>query len=87
MEWSDAYYTQATDDNPEMENPGSPGADEFDSITPCGGSSAGVAVTMPAGIASGTYSLAILASNPGNWRRKRVQQCPYDCDLQQRDRS
>jgi hypothetical protein len=50
-----------------MENPGSPVGNEFDSITPCGGSSAGATVTMPAGIASGAYSLAILASDPGTW--------------------
>ncbi len=89
VQWNgpDAYYTQATDDNPGMENPGSPVGSEFDSITPCGGSSAGGTVTMPAGIASGTYSLAILASNPGNLAgRQRAQQCPDDRHLQQRDR-
>ena len=69
VQWDgpNAYYTQATDDNPGTENPGSPVGNEFDSIAPCGGSSAGATVTMPAGIASGTYSLGILASNPGNW--------------------
>ncbi|HUY59068.1 MAG TPA: hypothetical protein VMV16_05115, partial [Solirubrobacteraceae bacterium] len=71
VQWNgpDAYYTQATDDNPGTENPGSSVGNEFDSITPCGGSSASSTVPMPAGIASGTYSLAILASNPGNWER------------------
>jgi hypothetical protein len=69
VKWSGptAYYTQATDDNPGTENPGSPVGSEFDSVAPCGGNSASRTVTMPSGIASGTYSLAIVASNPGNW--------------------
>jgi 5-hydroxyisourate hydrolase-like protein (transthyretin family) len=61
------YYSQVTDDNPGMENVGGAIGNEFDNIQPCGTGSASGTASMPAGIASGTYSLAILASNPGNW--------------------
>ena len=53
-----------------MENPGGPVGNEFDSITPCpgsGGFSVSGGAALGANLASGTYNLAILASDPGNW--------------------
>jgi hypothetical protein len=61
------YYSQVTNDNPGMENPGAPIGNEFDSVTPCGGGSASGSVAMPGGIASGTYGITVVGSNPGNW--------------------
>lgn len=61
------YYSQVTDDNPGMENPGAPIGNEFDSVTPCGGGGASGSVAMPGGIASGTYGITVVGSNPGNW--------------------
>ena len=61
-------YVQVTDDAPVTENPGAPVGNEFDSIQPCGSGSAAGSGAMPAGIASGTYSVAVVASNPGNWQ-------------------
>jgi hypothetical protein len=62
-----SYYSQVTDENPGMEDVGGAIGNEFDGIQPCGTGSASGTASMPAGIASGTYSLAVLASNPGNW--------------------
>ncbi len=62
-----SYYDQVTDDSPGMEDPGSPIGTEFDSIEPCGGGSASSNATMSSNIASGTYGVAVVASNPGNW--------------------
>jgi hypothetical protein len=65
-----SYYLQVTDASPGMENPGSPVGNEFDSITPCpgaGGSTVSGSAALGPNLASGTYSLAIVASNPGNW--------------------
>ncbi len=61
-------YVQVTDADPATENPGGPVGDEFDSIQPCGSGSAAGSGAMPSGIASGTYSVAVVASNPGNWQ-------------------
>ncbi len=64
-------YVQLSDSSPGMENPGSPVGNEFDSITPCPGSG-GATITasgqLPAGMTAGTYSLSVVASNPGNWQ-------------------
>ena len=64
-------YLQVMDSSPGMENPGSPIGNEFDSITPCpgsGGATVNSSAQLPANLASGTYSLSVLASNPGNWQ-------------------
>jgi hypothetical protein len=65
-----SYYVQLANASPGMENPGGPVGNEFDSITPCpgsGGSTVSGGAALAANLASGTYSLAIVASNPGNW--------------------
>lgn len=63
-------YLQLMNASPGMENPGGPIGNEFDSITPCpgaGGSTVSGSSSLPGGMASGTYNLAIVASNPGDW--------------------
>jgi hypothetical protein len=65
-----SYYLQLTNASPGMENPGGPVGNEFDSITPCpgsGGATVSGGAELAANLPSGTYSLAIVASNPGNW--------------------
>jgi hypothetical protein len=65
-----SYYLQVTNASPGMENPGSPIGNEFDSITPCpgsGGSTVSGSAALGPNLQSGTYSLGIVASNPGNW--------------------
>ena len=64
-------YVQLSDSSPGMENPGSPVGNEFDSITPCpgsGGATVAASGQLPAGMTAGTYSLSVVASNPGNWQ-------------------
>ncbi len=61
-------YVQVTDNAPAMENPGAPVGNEFDSVQPCGSGGAAGSGAMPGGIASGTYSVAVVGSNPGNWQ-------------------
>jgi hypothetical protein len=64
------YYWQLANSSPGMGNPGGSIGNEFDSITPCpgaGGGSVSGSTTLGANLASGTYSLSLLASNPGNW--------------------
>jgi hypothetical protein len=65
-----SYYVQLTNSSPGLENPGNPVGNEFESITPCPGAGGGAvpgSATLPANLASGTYNLAVVASNPGNW--------------------
>jgi hypothetical protein len=65
-----SYYLQLMNASPSMENPGGPIGTEFDSITPCPGAGSGAvggSGSLGPNMASGTYSLAIVASNPGNW--------------------
>jgi hypothetical protein len=65
-----SYYLQLMNASPGMENPGAPVGDEFDSITPCpgaGNSAVAGSAQLGPNMASGTYSLGIVASDPGNW--------------------
>ena len=61
-------YVQVTDGSPATENPGAPVGNEFDSTQPCGSGTATGSSALPAGVASGTYNVAVVASNPGNWQ-------------------
>ncbi len=63
-----SYYDQVSDVAPATENPGAPIGTEFDSVQPCGTGNAGGSGAMPGNIASGTYNVAVVASDPGNWQ-------------------